>query len=486
MTIRRPILALGLAVILGFFVAPRVSSDPGAPPEAASPLLTQLESLFDEGYSIGRGKLQTVEKRFEAARGLAPEDPRVDYAWGLVLLKRSDRKGAARQFAAAIEAADYPWWPAWEARVGLLLAEREKQAEGLSRLAEFAKALGQSVGAAPVSDAQFDAARWIGQALEALDRTLPAKSPVKPGARPHVRDQLDELEETVEKLLGDELLSAVEVGREMTRVRGAELEQDIAEKNRAQTDRQSRRKKDDAKKIAGDLADLAQEKVNAARAKDEMNKKLNDVLARADKELDRLEKAFQMVEEERLRLDQRLMQLMQQLTLMETAAGRPAYGQNALGNPAQTYTQLRVEYGNSRVRYLAAVSQRDQIIQQAESITRERNLAMTQHQQETGNVDKRSSDLNKWTDRLNAKVKELDPLAPEADDAAKDQPRGKAKRAAPKTPAPERKPVITFRSYVPLDFEAEKARVLESYREPGDSSRAIAPQAQAAPAGGDQ
>ena len=90
---------------------------------------------------------------------------------------------------------------------------------------------------------------------------------------------------------------------------------------------------------------------------------------------------------------------------------------------------------------------------------------MARHQQETGTVDKRASDVDKWTERLNAKFRELDALPP-GNAAAKEPAREKAARAASKSPPANRRPPVSFRSYVPLDFEAEKARVLESYRAP--------------------
>src|SRR6516162_4699483 len=64
-------------------------------------LAGHLKEALEEGYVMGPRSLQEAQKHLALARRLAPGDPRVDFASGLVLLKQSQVRQAIAQFDAS-------------------------------------------------------------------------------------------------------------------------------------------------------------------------------------------------------------------------------------------------------------------------------------------------------------------------------------------------------------------------------------------------
>src|SRR5579872_3708050 len=155
-----------LTVSLAISVAaadPKIGGDtsPKPPPSDNAALVGHLKRGFDEGFVIGPTRLQEAQKSFAEARRLAPRDPRVDYALGLVLVRQSHLEEAITRFEAAIEN-DKSYWPAWQAAIWARLAANRYE-PGLKRLDEYAQAVEEAETRDAVSEAQRDAANWIGK-----------------------------------------------------------------------------------------------------------------------------------------------------------------------------------------------------------------------------------------------------------------------------------------------------------------------------------
>src|SRR5579863_4234020 len=128
-----------------------------------------LRAAFDEGYIVGPRRLQAAQKHLADARRLAPGDPRIDYATGLVFLKQGQVKPATAQFDSAIRREGTAYWPAWQAVIWAHLSEKQYET-GLARLDEFAVIVRKAEQPDELSEAQREAARWVGQLFEAVSR----------------------------------------------------------------------------------------------------------------------------------------------------------------------------------------------------------------------------------------------------------------------------------------------------------------------------
>jgi len=216
---------LQLIIISGLAVGADSKDAPGkrAPADDLA-IADELKEAFDVGFQVGPKSMQKAQERFAHVRRLAPGDPRIDYSHGLVLTRQSQMKLAVAQFEAAVGQKGPALWPAWKAAIWGLLAEKQFE-PGLNRLVEFAilvhdKAPESATDEAPdESDREFwedqrEAARWIGQLLEALSQLPDAKK---------FETLFEERQARALDALGEELSMSVEDGRELLRARALEL-----------------------------------------------------------------------------------------------------------------------------------------------------------------------------------------------------------------------------------------------------------------------
>lgn len=409
---------------------------PPAPPELAE----NVQGLLDEGYQTGPKRLQAAQKKLASARNLAADDPRLDYAYGLVLLKHAQSRQAIVQFEAAVGRSGTAYWPAWQALIWSQLVEKQYD-KGFGRLDEFAALVRKAGEDGELTDPQRDAARWMGQILEALDKTVTAKK---------LHELVEQHDNRLHEVLGDELYSTLQLGRDLIEERDGELSkqadasQASAEKGRA------RRKQTEADKLENDLKDLDKEKANTAKSAEEWKDWLDEALGKADKELSRLEKEYHSLETRSETLRQTITSLGRDLTALDlqlnTIASAGATG-SAIQQTQQRYLQRQNQLVNSQMEYNVTIGKMSQTAQQGRVAYQQRAAIVQKYEKATGQLVKKNAELDKWSARVADKKKKLD------------MPAAKAKGARS---APERK-VVSLKSFVPLDLDDEKARVLAAF-----------------------
>ncbi len=113
--------------------------------------------------------LAAAKLDYEAARKLCPNDPRLDYAYGLVLWKHDRRDEAIKQFDAAAHLSEKvsPFLPAAQAGAWGRLLNQQREA-GWKQLAAIATALSKSKGDYPTGVQKADSALFLGRAVEFL------------------------------------------------------------------------------------------------------------------------------------------------------------------------------------------------------------------------------------------------------------------------------------------------------------------------------
>jgi|GEM_PF-3396785 len=401
-------------------------------------LAGHLKDAFDEGYVVGDKRLQEAQKHLSQARKTAPSDPRIDYANGLMLMKQGKAKPATVQFDAAVAREGAAYWPAWQTAIWAHLAEKQYET-GFKKLDEFAAIVRQVHKPDEISEAQREAARWMGQILEALAHLPDVKK---------IESQLTENSDKVVDTLGDKLAESLEEGRELMRARQSELDQaaGIAKSNAAR--KKALRDQDKSDKIDKDIEGADKEKENAKKSEAEWKKWLDDMLAASDKQLGQLEKDYTF-------LEQRSQSLFQSYTLAGTQLTALQLGMNpqALKNmTAQQVNNLQEQLlicqnqmAGYQVEYNLNLGKMSGVSEQGAQAMQARAQGIKRYEDATGQLVKKTKDLDKWTARMNAEKKKLTTQKPIAKKGA------------------EKKQPLSLKTVMPLNLEHERDHLLASF-----------------------
>jgi hypothetical protein len=425
---------------------PPGAAGPSPFPDAPPALVSGVENLLEEGFKVGPRQLPLVKKKFEAARSLsADDDPRLDYAYGLVLVRQSQNKAALVPLEAAVNRNGPAYWPAWQALIWVQLVDRQYD-KGLNRLDEFARRVGQTAEGDPISDSQRDAARWMGEILEALDLTVAGKK---------FHDTIVEHDATIRDALGDELSEVLDTGREIVHERDLEFTQKAGQSRDEAQKKLARRRKGQKGKFDSDLVDLDKEKENNARSADEWKKWLDETLEKVDKQLGQLEKEYQFQQKRAESLQQSILVTGKEMTLLNvqmSLVGGQQTGsglfQMQFGRMQQQLILRQNQLMNYQLEYNATIGRMTQTAQQGQGVQQERAAMVRKYEKATGDLVKKNAELDRWAARVAEKKKKLDV-------------QGVSKQKGARAAADRRIP--TLKSYVPLDLDAERARLLEAY-----------------------
>jgi hypothetical protein len=107
-----------------------------------------------------------------------------------------------------------------------------------------------------------------------------------------------------------------------------------------------------------------------------------------------------------------------------------------------------------QLEYNATIGRMQAVSQQGNVVAEQRAEAILQYQTATGQLVQKDAGLDKWATRLKNEKQKLTVQKPSA-------------KANKKTPAAQ-KHEFSLKSYVPLDFDAEKRHVLDSFSLPAD------------------
>jgi hypothetical protein len=407
-------------------------------------LVEHFKQAFEDGFIIGPKRAQEAQKHLGQARRLAPKDARVDYALGLVLVRQSLLKQAITHFEEAIET-DETYWPAWQAAIWAQFVDKRYE-PGLKQLVEFARNVQQSAPPDEISEAQREAARWIGQVLVALSNADDSKRHDELVAA-HVNEVL--------KALDDDLWVSLEEGRD------AINEREFARGQAAGKTRQTSEKSDKIRKdrkvaqLDKTLDDAAKAKEDNEKSKEEWKTWLDDELAKSDKELGRMERDYKFLDQRAQSLNQSIALVGQELTAMNltlSTINLRAANPLAMQNAQQQYLQRQNQMLTYQIDYNATIGRMSDVAQSGSVAANQRAAAITRYEKATGDLVKKSAGLDKWSDRLKNEKQKLTVNKPGAKGG---------KTGTDKKPAS-----VSFKTILPLDLVHEKERVLASLSPP--------------------
>lgn len=406
----------------------------------ASPLVQNVHDMFEEGYVLGPKHLQTAQKRLAAARTLSPSDRLLDYAWGLVLLRQSQPKQAVMQFELATESDGPEARFAWQALIWSHMVDRQYE-KGLNKLDLFAKQLQKSVDETNLTEAHRETARWIGEALEAVDRSVQSKA---------LHEMVARHAESLKDVLVEELYNEVTLGRAIVEDRADELKKQADADDEASGKKDAALRESKADKLASDLEDLVQEKANTARSAEEWKKWRDEAVGKVDKQLDQLEQEYTSLDKRAQVLQDSIINVGRDLTLLDVQASAVGPNTGLAGiQLQQKILQRQNQMITLQVQYNNTIGRVARIAQQGRALQQQKNSLLQKYEKATGDLQKKTADLDRWTMRLNDKRQKLDV-----------KPAGKAKGGKAIAAG---KSQLTFKSYLPFDLDAERIRIMDSY-----------------------
>lgn len=413
-------------------------------PAAESAMLRLLEVTSAQG----RSALTEAGRRHDVARGIAPEDPRVPYAYGVVLANLHQLGAAQQQFTAARETDQPPFPPAW--RAGLTLALLQRQWLPAADLAErFGRVLGDPAAAWPRPEDQLRDARWLGSAVAAaqslvvqvdeVKRWLTVDAQIRQGLPAVVRTAYEAgFDATLDEHA--KLSAALEIARNAARD-DQELQQ-MVEQQRA---RDQKRVNDNTR---GQLQVVA---AGQEKSFEEQMVEFGKQLGTLEREWNRLSNRRQALQRSILLVEQEIFLLRQQLDMVsQQNQGNltPGFRTPRPGLAASIDQQIGVRV-NQLLQYQAedgrTLAEMVPVQQRAMAVLAERQAATQEHERRTGELTARDEQLEKWKQQLEKKIVELD--AP-------------AKGLSPEVKALEQR-LKNLGTYIPVNWNAERERFLQ-------------------------
>ena len=430
-----PLLMIGAADISAADATPHKDSAR----EAA--LGRRLVEFFDEGFKRSPKVLPDAQRRYETLRADSQNDPRIDYALGLVQLRQFKQKEAQTQFQLATKRIGEPYWPAWQALIWTHGTAKETTA-AYDRLTEMAKRLVKLDNSQEdtVVAEQID---WIGQSMAAFEKMADS---------PKSREAWMKEDEALRELFVGKLLVAYDNGQDEVHTRHALLEDDIRSTRDKTLEKREQERIEKQTKTDKDLESTREKRDGLKKTAEEWKKSLDEQLLNFDKQLSRLERDHTFLEKRGQSIVESQIQLGREMTLLQQRAS--ASGGHQPNNRFGTQTnyeaqmeQLQLQNARYQAEYDQTLVAAQQVTQKAQGLIQQRNGVIQQYQKATGQLVKQDASLDKWQGRLK---KDTEKLKAPVDD---------------KVPAVTNKikQVSSFRTYIELDVMEQRDRLLDSF-----------------------
>jgi len=313
----------------------------------------------------------------------------------------------------------------------------------MERLTRLVTSINASAADWPDTPTKAAAAYWVGRVVGFLEG---------PGNNRKVTEAFEKPDRDYRELLAEAFHDPFEAGVAATRNEHQNFLAaiDALEKN-SQSDQDGKRQ-DQRDAIADRRGELEEKQDNIHRTKEQWKEWLDDQLQQADETLERLEKDYVALEERAVSIQRSIRTLGFEINLLtQIADGRvddPTLSRTGARRELFLRNQQLLEY---RTQLNAASRQAEIVKRNAQATINQRGAAEKRYEKETKTILAKNKKLAIWSKRLERKEQRLEdkPLPLAAELVA-------AKRR-----------LDMLRSYVPLDWDIEKARILKSYAKAG-------------------
>lgn len=437
---RRPWMLVAIAAACG---PPLGAGEPSEPDQARA--RASIQRMLDHGFKPGPAGLKAAEESYNNVANLASADPRIDYAWGLVLLRQFRHAQATERFQAATQSPGDPFWPAWRALIWCRLTARH-----FDRGLQAVEALADHLLDAPVEpEDKREIALWLGRTIAALEITT------EPADR---KDRIVALDLQIRQRLGRDLLEAYESGKPQTWKQHTELLHQIDELREETIEKNTQAKEEAQQQIQAGLQKLTKQKEAVANTADNWKQWLDEQARKSDRQLIALRKDTAYLQRRAASVQQSLWALGIEYTARELAQPAPGiYGPpgrriRVLENPRTDFLRLQQEqqWLGYQVEFLGTLQQMQRVHQSVVSALSQRRTDARRYASATGQLTRRQQTINSRAARLLREVTDLD-----------EQPLD----SSPQLVARKMR-IRKLSTYVDLDFDAERIRLLESLDAP--------------------
>lgn len=391
-----------------------------------TPLEEHVAEMFQTGFARGAKAFQDSQRLYDSLRIESHNDPRIDYAHGLILLKLLRHKEAKADFLLATKRPGTLYPPAWQALIWSHIVAREFD-DGYDRLVDFAKALQQSN--ALTHEERRAITYWIGQAMAALELGLDSVQS---------REMWMQTESKLLERIGAELVDPYNAGKEDVYAKHLVLEADIKHTRDKEKLSQGKKLEEIGKSL--DAAETKRESLKKSAV--ELKEEFDEQSTALKKQMERMEKEYALVQRRSATLLTQMLVFDQQINVLQNGRNNNA----SVGSLAAL--QSRRALLDTEFQLTVAAS--NQLSATAEKMMQERNQLAAQYEQATGDIDKEDAGVKKWKERAVKHAEELKKA-------------GK-KPVGPATPLNAKiQAATTFRTYVDLDLALERENVQKSF-----------------------
>lgn len=377
---------LAFGVVAGLWVG--MASAAEAPRQSASPAFAaQLRAIFVVGLNR-QNSFSEIQTHVAKARSLNSQSPAVDYAFGLVMLKRLEIDRAADGFQAAL-AIDPTYMPARRALIRLRLMRKDAKTL-LTEVAEFAGAIANTSAPWESDESRTAAAEYLGRVIGFLAR---------PETRLTLPDALQTAEVDVENRLGTNYIDAYLRGVEQLSRDFEALTVDDVDEADKRTDRKHREATAKIERLKGRSEEAGRAAESLALSKEELKTKFEAELKDLDKQLATLEKEYSALSESAKRAEDMMIQTRTDISRLQTELDlRGIRGREARLQPP--LVQLQQELNQQQERYSDLEQRAAELLETARQLTVAREAASEQYRAQTGELARRSDSVEKWNKAL--------------------------------------------------------------------------------------
>jgi hypothetical protein len=397
-------------------------------------------ALLREGFAGNSTALKAAERHYQAARKLRPDDPRLEHAYALVLLKNFKHSEAVSQFR-QISRTDPAYLPARRAIIRETIRVKG-YAQALDDLVALADVVGKPQ--APPAE-QCETARWMGLALGFLS---------SPEVSENVRNRALTADAAIRQRLRKELEEHYDIGRQDVLVIEADLkvEEQTAEVS-AKLIHQSRHEASAARRESYQARREA-----LLETREQWDAWFADTTRNLDTQLDQLADTFDTLTGSATSLAESIqttqLELMRLQTVTNLRAGRRGSGGDGSGRPPRVIITGAMlvrsqEYDRYVTQYWNVQAQRDRVARAAQGLLGQRTAAEQRYRRATGAVAQQADRVQQWDARLKKKMEE----------AVKEPPSSHRVKSVDNRSR-------SFSTYDTFDLDAEQQRLLHSYDKP--------------------
>ncbi len=421
-------------IICGLLMLSASASSSDLTPAQQTLLGQQVAEMFQIGFARGPKANADVQRLYQSLSKDAADDPRVDYAHGLVLWRLMKNKEAQAEFALATKRKGTPYWPAWQALIWTHFVAKDYDA-GYARLTELTKLILKSDEL--VDQDREDQVHWIGRVMAALYLTIESNQG---------RETWLQTEKKLTDLLGPDSTDDYNRGKAEVNARHTDIEDDIRQTREKAQKQQAEQLEKKQSRVQKNLNDVKEKRENLKKTAEEMKEALAEHTATYQKQMTRLEKDYGFVERRSAVLISSMAALDQEVALLQQR--KKTANNNTANQIDQAISQIQSQRFLYNAEFMKSMTAADQIAANARSLTQERAEFLEQYQKVTGEIVQEDAGAEKWNERTQKQAAQL-----------------KKAQANPKPVIPAGKIQIakTFRTYVDLDLYAERTKVLESF-----------------------